>query len=195
MYLGVRSGGQRFGLGELRVGTRGKRDPATTPLPIQPQIPRYTSQSLFQPLGPAGAKQVGDGPADRRDRNPFLDGHVLRCEVLAMEDHALRLLSPQPGGLRNREVNGARVCVGDSVDNKSRCPRQSDVARPSVRPRPKDRLPILREPARREMRETKDTSGGSLDPLTLCKPRQHRVGVNMVPLRNYVDTRLLEPWR
>ena len=93
-----------------------------------------------------------------------------------MHDYALRLLSPQPGGLGNRKVNGAWVCIGDSVDDKSRCTRQGDVARPAVRFGPKDRFPVLRKPARREVRDTKDASGSSFDPLPLCQPRQHRVG-------------------
>jgi len=92
-----------------------------------------------------------------------------------MHHYAFWLLSPQPGGLRNREVNGAWVRIGDSVDDESCCTRQGDVVRPAVRPGPQDRFPVLREPSRREVRDTKDTSCSPLDPRPLCQPCQHRV--------------------
>jgi hypothetical protein len=131
---------------------------------------------LPEQAGPAAGRQkVRYRLADRCEWKPFLNCDVVLCEIVAVHDNVFWFLPSQPRGFGDREVNQARVGVGDSVHGERRCVRNCDTVGASVRLRPKHSFSVLREPARRKMGNPVDSSGDSLDSFSLEEPGQNRI--------------------
>jgi hypothetical protein len=69
-------------------------------------------------------------------------------------------------------MNCARVRIGDPVDNECRRVREGHSVRTTIGFRPKDGLPILGEPARREVGNAINAAAGPFQASTLREPSQ-----------------------
>ena len=153
---------------------------------LPPKLPRLgiadvpfaarIGDGLPEQIDPATrTEKVCHGSADRCEWNALVDGDVVFGEVRSVYDDALRLLPPQSGGFRDREVNQMGVRIRDSIHGKSRCMRNGQVVGPAVGFGPKHGFPVLRKPTWRKMRNAVNASGCSFEPPSLYEAGQDRI--------------------